>query len=316
MEKRLPLPVRLSFWNKQSLKPGQEALMDSLTELFCLIDDFCQAFEPAFEAQLLADGARKRRRACGLRLSELMTLMVLFHQVRFRQFKFFYEAYVCRFLRREFQHLPSYSRCVQLMPRCAVALCALFEQLKGRCSGLSIADSTTLAVCDNRRIAQHKVFDGLAARGKTSTGWFFGFKLHVIINHLGELLGMKLTPGHVDDRQPLPDLCTALFGKLYADKGYLAKWLTEKLHNQGIALITKLRKNMKPVVHSAFDQALLRRRSLIETVFDQLKNLWQIEHSRHRSVNYFLVNLIAGVVAYCLAPNKPRLPVSCFNSIG
>lgn len=273
--------------------------MDSLTELFCLIDDFCQEFEPAFEAQRLADGARKRHRTCSLALSELMTLMVLFHQVRFRQFKLFYEGYVRRFLSGEFPRLPSYSRCVQLMPRCAVALSALFEQLKGPCSGLSIADSTALAVCDNRRIAQHKVFDGLATRGKTSTGWFFGFKLHVIINHLGELLGIKLTPGNVDDRQPLPVLCTALFGKLYADKGYLAQWLTEKLRNQGVALITKLRKNMKPIEHSAFDQALLRRRSLIETVFDQLKNLCQIEHSRHRSVHNFLANLMAGVVAYC-----------------
>ena len=111
------------------------------------------------------------------------------------------------------------------MPRCAVALSALFEWLKGSCSGLSIADSTALPVCRNQRIHQHKVFKGSAARGKTSTGWFFGFKLHVSINHLGEWLRIKLTPGNVDDRQPSPDLWASLFGKLYADKDTLRNGL-------------------------------------------------------------------------------------------
>ena len=289
--------------------------MDSLTELFCLIDDFCKVFEPAFERKLLADGKRKRRRTGALSLSELMTLVVLFHQVRYRQFKLFYQGYVCRFLRRDFPQLPSYSRCVQLMPRCAAALAGLFELLKGQCSGVSIADSTPLAVCDNRRIYRHKVFQGLARRGKSSTGWFFGFKLHAIINHQGELLRIKLTPGNVDDRKPIPDLCAQLFGKLYADKGYLAKWLTEHLQDKGIELITKLRKNMKPIVRSTFDQAMLRQRSLIETVFDELKNLCQIEHTRHRSVTNFLVNLMAGIIAYCLFPYKPSLPLADIREI-
>ncbi len=225
--------------------------MASLMESFCVIDDFCLEFEPAFEAELLASGERKRRRTGSLSLSELMTLTVLFHQVRYRHFKLFYEGYVCRFLGGAFPGLPSYSRCIQLMPRCAVALSALFELLKGSCSGLSIADSTALAVCHNRRIHQHKVFKGQAARGKTSTGWFFGFKLHVIINHLEELLRIKLTPVNIDDRQPIPDLCASLFGKLYADKGYIAQWLTHKLQEQGITLITKHRKNMKPIANTA-----------------------------------------------------------------
>lgn len=283
--------------------------MDSLTELFCLIDDFCQEFEPAFERTQLESGTRQRRRTGSLSLSELMTLMVLFHQVRHRQFKLFYLIYARRFLRDAFPTLPSYSRCVQLLPRCAVAMTAFFDLLKGTCTGISIVDSTALAVCDNRRIYRHKVFDGLAARGKTSTGWFFGFKLHAVINHVGELLSVKLTPGNVNDRKPLPDLCTSLFGKLYGDKGYLSKGLTEQLCKQGIDLITKVRKNMKPVELHPFDQAMLRQRGLIETVFDELKNLCQIEHTRHRSVTNFLVNLMAGLVAYCLFPYKPQLPL-------
>lgn len=283
--------------------------MDSLVELFCVIDDFCQEFEPLWRRHLLTQGQKKRWRQSALSLSELMTLIVLFHQLRHRQFKRFYLDYACRHLRAEFPHLPSYSRLVELMPRCAAPLAALFDVLKGRCTGLSIVDSTPLAVCDNLRIRRHRVFRGLAARGKSSTGWFYGFKLHFTINHCGELLGIKLTPGNVDDRKPVPSLCAALFGKLYGDKGYISQWLREKLHLDGIDLITKVRKNMKPVAHSAFDQVILKRRSLIETVIDELKNLCQIEHTRHRSVANFLVNLMGGIVAYCLMPNKPCLPI-------
>lgn len=284
--------------------------MDSLTELFCRIDDFCIAFEPAWEQHLLADGQRHRRRHASLELSELMTLVVLFHQLRFRQFKSFYLAYACRFLRREFPSLPSYQRCIELLPRCAVPLAALFNTLKGQCSGVSIVDSTPIAVCDNLRISRHKVFAGLAARGKSSTGWFFGFKLHVVINHRGELLAVQCTPGNVDDRKPVPWLCQGLFGKLVGDKGYLARWLSQLLAQHNLELVTRVRRNMKPIAHTPFDEALLRQRSLVETVFDELKNLCQIEHTRHRSPMNFVVNLMAGVVAYCLAPDKPCLPMT------
>jgi transposase len=287
--------------------------MDSLTELFCLIDDFCIAFEPAWEQQLLSTGAKQRKRASGLRLSELMTLTVLFHQLRFRQFKSFYLCYARRYLRAEFPKLPSYNRCVELLPRCAAPLAALFDLLKGECDGISIADATALAVCDNKRIPRHKVFKDSAERGKTSMGWFYGFKLHAIINSQGELLRIKLTPGNVDDRKPMPEMCQGLFGQLFADKGYIARWLTEALDEQGLQLITTLKKNMKPVFRTDFEKAVLRRRSLIETVFDELKNLCQIEHTRHRSVSNFVVNLMAGIVAYCLSDSKPSLSLANVN---
>jgi len=283
--------------------------MDHLTELYCLMDDFCKEFEPVLKGRLIADGKRRRNRSTSLSLAELMTLMVLFHQIRYRQFKLFYLHHVCRHLRKEFPRLPSYQRCVELLPRCAVAMAALFETIKGKCSGLSIADSTPVRVCHNLRISRHRVFRGLAARGKSSTGWFFGFKLHLVINHMGELLGVTLTPGNIDDRKPLRELSDGLFGKLYADKGYIAKWLTEFLATRGVELITKVRRNMKPVARSDFDQAVLRQRSLVETVIDELKNLCQIEHTRHRSPINFTVNLLAGLIAYCLMPAKPTLPL-------
>lgn len=289
--------------------------MDYLIELYCLMDDFCKEFEPAFNAKLLEDGTRRRLREAGLSVAELMTLVVLFHQVRYRQFKAFYLIHVCRYLKAEFPKLPSYSRCVTLLPRCMVAFAALFEAIKGQCTGLAIVDSTPIAVCHNLRIKRHKVFKDMAARGKSSTGWFFGFKLHAVINHRGELLNVRLTPGNVDDRKPLPDLVKGMFGKLYADKGYLSKSLTEKLKAIGIDLITKVRRNMKSVTHSDFDKAVLCQRSLVETVFDELKNLCQIEHTRHRSPINFVVNLLGGVIAYCLMTNKPTLPVSYVRTL-
>lgn len=284
--------------------------MDSLTELFCQVDDFCRQFEPAWEQRLLLWGTPQRRRRSALSVSELMTLIILFHQLRFRQFKRFYLDYVCRYLRREFPTLPSYPRCIELLPRCAAPLAAWFELLKGKCDGISIADATARAVCDNQRLARHKLFKGIAARGKTSMGWFYGFKLHTIIKSTGELIRLKLTAGNVDDRRPMPELCHGLFGHLFADKGYIARWLTETLAAQGLHLITTLKRNMKPIDHTACEQALLRRRALIETVFDELKNLCQIEHTRHRSVFNFIVNLLAGIIAYCLSDHKPTLPLS------
>jgi len=159
------------------------------------------------------------------------------------------------------------------------------------------------------------VFRGKAKRGKTSMGWFFGFKLHAIINSKGELLRIRLTPGNVDDRKPIPGLCRGLSGMLFADKGYIAKWLTEALGDMGIKLVTTVKKNMKPVPLTPFEKAVLRRRSLIETVFDELKNLCQIEHTRHRSEGNFAVNLMAGIIAYCLSEDKPTLSLIRVNAL-
>ena len=196
------------------------------------------------------------------------------------------------------------------MPRCAAPWAAFFETKKGECTGLSIADSTAIAVCDNLRIKSHRVFASMAKRGKTSTGWFYGFKLHAIINHCGELLSIHLRPGNLDDRKSLQSKAIGFFGKLYADKGYIGQSLKKLLAERGIDLITKVRKNMQEQALAAFDKAALRYRSVIESVFCELKNLCQIEHTRHRSPVNFIVNLLGGVVAYSLFSNKPKMPVS------
>ena len=206
-----------------------------------------------------------------------------------------------------FPQLVGYHRFVELMPRALVPLCCYLSTRKGRCTGIAFIDSTPLAVCDKHRIATHKVFAGLAMRGKTSMGWFFGFKLHLIVNDEGELLAFRLTPGNIDDRPPVKRLTAGLGGQLFGDRGYISQALHDVWLTQGLELLPKIRKNMKNRLIRLGDKLLLRKRTLIETINDQLKNISQIEHPRHRSVTGFMVNLIAGLSAYTHRPKKPSL---------
>jgi len=282
----------------------------SILELFCSVDDFWQQFAPTWHHELLTSGQRHRVRPTQLHPSEIMTILILFHQSHYRTFKAYYTEYVHRHLRSEFPTLVSYGRFVELMPTVLVPLVAYLHTQLGQCSGISFIDSTPLAVCHNARIHSHRVFDGRAARGKTSVDWFYGFKLHLVVNDQGEILAFCLTPGNVDDRHPVPKLATGLVGKLFGDKGYLSQPLAQQLLvTHGLHLITKLRKKMHNRLLDWSDKLLLRKRAIIETITDQLKNISQIEHSRHRSPINFLVNLIAGLIASCHQPKKPSLGV-------
>ena len=139
-------------------------------------------------------------------------------------------------------------------------------------------------------------------------GWFYGFKLHLVANDRGELLACQLTPGNVDDRKPVPTLVQRLFGKLVGDKGYISQPLVEQLlESCHVHLLTFARTNMQGRLLHRHDVLLLRKRAIMETIYDQLKNISQIEHSRHRSPLNFVVNLLAGLIAYCLQPKKPSL---------
>ena len=280
--------------------------MDILA-LFCDIDDFCLLFEPLWERRLLE--TRQRRRASTLCLSEVMTIVVLFHASHYRDFKSYYTEHVLKHLAWAFPRLVSYGRFVELMQGALVPLCGYLQSRKGRCSGVSFVDSTSLAVCHNRRIHSHKVFAGCARRGKTSVDWFFGFKLHLVTNDRGELLALRLTPGNTDDRRPVPELVKGLFGKLFGDKGYVSRPLFEALYDEGVQLITRLKTTMKNRLVSMFDKIMLRKRAIIESVVDQLKNISQIEHTRHRSVANCFVNLLSGLIAYTWREKKPSLNI-------
>lgn len=284
--------------------------MPSLEELFCSVDDFCQRFEPQWERQLLKHGLQQRKRERSLRLSEIMTILIAFHQSWYRNFKAYYHEKVQEHWSTEFPGLVSYNRFIEWIPSTLIPLCAYLRSCFGSCSGISFMDATSLKVCHNRRINQHKVFKDLAARGKTSVDWFFGFKLHLVVNDRGELLNVMLTPGNTDDRTPVLQLLQQLFGKVFADKGYGSQKLVKQLlETAGIQLITKLKRTMKQRLMLLSDRLMLRKRSIIETILDQLKNISQIEHSRHRSPVNGFVNILCGLIAYCHQPKKPTIAI-------
>jgi len=244
-------------------------------------------------------------------LSEVMTIQVIFHLSGYRTFKEFYLGYVTRYLTDDFPNLVSYNRMVELKGQSFMPL-AIYLKVCGlaHCTGISFIDSTPLRVCDKRRINQHSVFKELAKRGQCSLGWFYGFKLHIITNDTGGIIDFMITKGNVDDRKPLrfKAFIKKLFGKLFGDKGYISKSLFTELFSNGVHLVTKLRKNMKTkLLTPMIDAYHLRKRAIIETIFDQLKNICQVEHSRHRSVVNYFNNIFSALIAYNFKDKKPSL---------
>ncbi|KAB8313931.1 IS982 family transposase [Tolypothrix campylonemoides VB511288] len=278
-----------------------------LEKLFCDVDDFCQKFETIWRQELLSNGDRKRNRKLTLCLSEVMTIIIYFHQSSYRNFKDYYIKHVCNFFRKYFPKLVSYNRFVELKKNALIPLCWYLHLRRGQNTGINFIDSTSIEICLTQRAKRNRVFKGFANWGKNSLGWYFGFKLHLIINDQGELMSFLITPANIDDRKPVPKMTKNLLGKLFGDRGYISQKLFQQLLEQNLQLITTVKKNMKNRLMPLIDKILLRKRSLIETVNDQLKNISQIEHTRHRSVSNFLVNILAGLIAYTYQNKKPSL---------
>jgi transposase len=282
-------------------------MKESLIVLFCLVDDFCQQFIPDWEKQLIASGLKKRRRDGQLSLSEIMTIYIHFHQSHYRDFKNYYLHHVNQHLRHLFPRLVSYSRFISVIKMSIIPLCIFTQTLAGESTGIYFVDSMVIKACHIKREKQNKVFKGVAKKAKSSTGWFYGFKLHLVINDKGEIMSFKITAGNVDDRKPVIDLVDDLLGKLIGDRGYLSKGLADFLMEKGLQLITKIKKNMENKFMQVIDKLLLKKRAIIETVNDQLKNIAQIEHTRHRSQWHFAANILAALCAYSLQPKKPSI---------
>lgn len=293
---------------------------NEITEIFYLCDDFSKEFDKSFKKHILqSDNGKKTRNKPGkLSHSEVMTILISFHLGGYRNLKHYYLFYVSQHLNKEFPKLVSYNRFVELQQQVAFPL-VLFLKLcrMGECTGISFVDSTTLKACHIKREKQNKVFSGIATKGKSTTGWFFGFKLHIIINDKGEILSFVITQGNVDDREPLnsDSFIKSVFGKLYADRGYISQTLRDILFVDGIHLVTKLRNNMKGGEIPLQDKINLRKRAVIESVNDELKNICQIEHTRHRSFTNFITNLIAGLLAYSFLPKKPSINAERVDSL-
>jgi Transposase DDE domain. len=288
--------------------------VNEVTEIFYLSDEFSKEFDVAYKNHLLKENNGKKHRNKPNRLSnsEVMTILMAFHLSGMRNLKHYYLFYVCKHLKEEFPHLVSYSRFVELQQKVALPLVMFLKTCRmGSCTGISFIDSTALKVCHIKREHQNRVFNGTATKGKSTLGWFFGFKLHIIINDKGEIISFVITQGNIDDRYPLSmeSFIRNVSGKLYADRGYVSQKLAEILFVDGIHFVAKMRNNMKGGELPLQDRLMLRKRAVIESVNDELKNICQIEHTRHRSFANFITNLIAGLLAYSFLPKKPSIKV-------
>ena len=283
-----------------------------VTEIFFIIDEFDKNFEKIVSDHSLVQNTdlKQRNRKSTLSDSEVMTILILFHSGHYRDLKHYYINHVKKHMKSEFPQTVSYNRFVELQKKVVVKLAIFLKMFYlGKCTGISYIDSTPIRVCHIKREKQHKVFKGFAQKGQCSLGWFYGFKLHLIINDKGEILDFIITPGNIDNRKPLSDmnLHKIIFGKLFGDKGYISKDLFEQLFIDGVHLITKIKKNMKNSLMLLQDKIALRKRALIETVNDELKNICQVEHTRHRSFDNFVTNLLSELLAYSFFEKKPSI---------
>lgn len=285
-----------------------------IVELYVIIDDFCQKFIPKYKKLMKNKGQIHRDRMCMLNSSEIVLIMLLFTQSGYKCFKWYY---INEILDGEYRHyfnsVPSYNRFVELMPRSMQVLFRFMKYLmftvRQQQNEVEYIDSTKIPVCHNKRTSSNKVFDGSATIGKSSMGWFWGFKLHFTCDTQGNITNLAVSNANVDDRKPVIALTNGFKGKLFGDKGYIDSKLSEELANMGITLITPYKKNMKARFLPAclIDILYSKKRSLIESVINILKNQLQLCHTRHRSWKNFVVHIAATLLSYQLLSKKPKL---------
>lgn len=286
-----------------------------LTTIFYDVDEFCKLFEKNFNIRLLSDGTGLRERPMSLTLSEAMTIAIFYHQSGYKTFKDFYTRSTA--LRPAFPCLPSYNRFLELQKKAFMPL-AIYAKLRsnGICNGISFIDSFPLRVSHQKRIPSHKTFQGLAARGKTSMGWFYGFKVHIIINSYGEIIDFTITSGNISDNNAkvIEQMMQKIHGKVCGDRGYLLNEdLFQKLYYKGIHMVTKIRKNMKNKLMNFADKLLLKKRGVIESVGAVLKEDLNIEHSRYRSPITLFINVCSAIIAYSFREKKPSISKKCYD---
>ena len=286
---------------------GYEFNENKLIEIFVTVDDFCNQTEIWAEEHQIA---YQHSDQAQLAVSEILTILIFYHHSGFKCFEYYYERMILDNLLSYFPRAVCYKRFLSLIPRCfnhLYLLCRVRARQAQR-TGTYFVDSKKLPVCHNRRIHSNKVFHGIAKRGKASTGWFYGFKIHLVINELGQIVNFLITTGNVQDNNPevLTQLLGDLQGHCYADKGYLSK-LFETFYSQGLKLVTKIRSGMKNRLMDLTDRLWLLKRAVIESVNDILMTVCDIDHTRHRSPVNALCHLLGGLIAYDFLDNKPSV---------
>ena len=288
-----------------------------ITALFVCINDFAEAYLLSErQRQIEHNSSKKKRRDREglLSLGEMLFIEVLYHFGHFKDFKRFYKYGICGELREYFGELPSYERFVILKKRLFMPMTVLLHCVLGEKTGLYFADSTPIKVCHNKRINRNKVFKDYAERGKSTMGWFYGLKLHIIFNQKGDIVAVKITPGNTDDRKALRQMVKGIQGKIYADKGYIGKDIFSELWQKGIHLITGIRKNMKNYLMPFIDKVLLRKRYIAETSFGVMKQDMNLEHSRHRNPINAFISILACLVAYQFKTSKHKIKTNLISA--
>lgn len=281
---------------------------NKLIEIFISCDDFDKVYEKWFQSYQIGSNSLTRRPQ--ISDSEIITILVFYHWSGLKNFQYYYEYLVKKEFTSYFPKLPSYHRFVELTGRQTLKLYMFVKVLTSlsKQTGHYFIDSKKLPVCDNRRIHSNKVFAGIATRGKSSTGWFYGLKIHLVINELGQIMNFILTPANVMDNneQLLKKMLKGLKGKCYGDKGYLSK-LFAFFYQQGLHLVTKIRENMKNQFIEINDKVNLKKRGVIESVNDILMTVFDIEHTRHRSPINAIAHIFGALAAYCFYDCKPNV---------
>jgi hypothetical protein len=280
-----------------------------IIEIFIDCDNFSIEFENYLSKTSLPKSkhASNKPKICN---SEIMTILMLYHMSGMKCFQYFYIHIAKKNLLDYFPNLPSYNRFVELEERVLMHLFVFVNTIRtGEETGISIVDSKHIKACHNRRIHQHKVFSGIAQRGKTSTGWFYGIKLFLIINSRGELIRANLTAGNIADNnfELLVKLFKNVKGLMIGDKGFLSSKVFQECYEHGLKIITKLRGNMKNKLMDMQEKLLLKKRGIIECIFDLLMTICDIDHTRHRNPKNAFCNIFAGLAAYSYLEKKPSI---------
>lgn len=281
-----------------------------LTIIFFHADNFCKQIEKQLAVKLLISSDAVRKKAFKMTSAEVMTISIYYHCSGYKTFKEYYEKHVLIYMTKEFPNLVSYTQFLELRSRMVFFIFIFTQIFQKPCTGVSFIDSFPLKVCHVRRTSSHKTFKGIARKGKTSMGWFFGFKLHTVINHLGEIVAFALTPGNIADNNStlLTKITKKLWGKLFGDRGYLINSeLFKKLYLDGLQVITRVRSNMENKLMLLADKIILNQRGVVESAGNLLKNTFSLEHTRHRSVLGFFTHVFSAIAAYNFHPNKPSV---------
>ncbi len=286
--------------------PKEKPMID-LTELYVEIDDFCNKFIESLNAKQIGTGKPITVDTPGLSLSEILTILIYYHFSKFDCIKHYYLIKSISGFKEYFPKMPSYNRFIERIPEVAMLAVIYLQYKQTKFEGMGYIDATPIKVCHNKRIHSHKVFKFVANIGKSSMGWFYGFKLHIICDFNGNIIKCKMTEGSANDLKIGAKMMKDLRGKIYADKGYIGKKEFLQLLDNGLILITGIKKNMKNRVLEVWDKILLKKRSLIESMYNIMKNTLHLDHSRHRSVVNAGIYYVTTLIAYCWKPTKPKI---------